>query len=65
MLLAIGAFNSPQILMLSGVGSAEHLRSLGIAVPADLPVGRNLQDHLGTYVTHWRRGFGAFPSRGR
>ncbi|HEU5375313.1 MAG TPA: choline dehydrogenase [Ktedonobacteraceae bacterium] len=42
-----GAINSPQILMLSGVGPAEHLRSVGIEVIADLPgVGENLQDHL-------------------
>jgi choline dehydrogenase-like flavoprotein len=42
-----GAINSPQILMLSGVGPADHLRAHGIAVAADLPgVGANLQDHL-------------------
>lgn len=42
-----GAINTPQILMLSGVGPAEHLRSMGIKVVADLPgVGENLQDHL-------------------
>jgi len=46
-LLAGGAINSPQLLMLSGVGPAAHLQSLGIAVVADSPeVGRNLQDHL-------------------
>lgn len=45
-LLCAGTFNSPQILMLSGIGPAEHLRSIGIDVVADLPgVGRNLQDH--------------------
>jgi choline dehydrogenase len=42
-----GAINSPQILMLSGIGPADHLRSMGIEVAADLPgVGENLQDHL-------------------
>jgi choline dehydrogenase len=47
-LLAAGAFASPQLLMLSGVGPAEQLRRLGIAVVADLPgVGENLQDHCG------------------
>ncbi|MBN8893794.1 MAG: choline dehydrogenase [Rhodanobacter sp.] len=46
-ILAAGAINSPQLLMLSGVGPADHLREHGIAVHADLPgVGANLQDHL-------------------
>jgi choline dehydrogenase len=42
-----GAINSPQLLMLSGIGPADHLRQHGIEVIADLPgVGGNLQDHL-------------------
>jgi choline dehydrogenase len=50
-LLAAGAINSPQLLMLSGVGPADELKRLGIGVELDLPgVGRNLQDHLATYV---------------
>lgn len=45
--LSGGAINSPQLLMLSGVGPADHLRSRGIDVLLDLPgVGENLQDHL-------------------
>ncbi|SFV07893.1 GMC family oxidoreductase [Pseudoduganella namucuonensis] len=45
-LIAGGAFNSPQLLMLSGIGPADELRKLGIAVRHDLPgVGKNLQDH--------------------
>ncbi|MEO9875060.1 MAG: choline dehydrogenase [Anderseniella sp.] len=41
-----GAINSPQLLMLSGIGPADHLRDCGIRVIADLPgVGRNLRDH--------------------
>lgn len=45
-ILCGGAINSPQLLMLSGIGPADHLRSLGIPVLADLPgVGQNLQDH--------------------
>jgi len=45
--LAAGAIGSPQILMLSGIGPAEHLRQRGIGVLLDLPgVGSNLQDHL-------------------
>ncbi|MEM9499049.1 MAG: GMC family oxidoreductase N-terminal domain-containing protein [Pseudomonadota bacterium] len=43
-----GALNAPQLLMLSGVGPAAHLREHGIEVIRDLPnVGRNLMDHLG------------------
>jgi choline dehydrogenase len=46
-LLCAGAVNSPQVLMLSGIGPADHLRELGIPVELDLPgVGANLQDHL-------------------
>jgi len=46
-LLAAGALQSPQVLMLSGIGPAEHLRSLGLPVAAHLPaVGQNLQDHV-------------------
>ncbi|WP_280264130.1 GMC family oxidoreductase [Nocardia wallacei] len=41
-----GVIGSAQILMLSGVGPAGHLRDLGIPVHADLPVGQNLHDHL-------------------
>ncbi|WP_430391353.1 GMC family oxidoreductase [Dyella sp. 20L07] len=46
-ILAGGAINTPQLLMLSGVGPADHLREHGIAVAVDQPeVGANLQDHL-------------------
>ncbi len=44
-LLAGGAVNSPQLLMLSGIGPAGHLREHGIEPVTDLPVGDNLQDH--------------------
>ncbi len=46
-ILCGGAINSPQILMLSGIGPARHLADLGIALERDLPgVGQHLQDHL-------------------
>jgi len=45
-LVAAGTYNSAKLMMLSGLGPAEHLRSFGIDVLADLPgVGENLQDH--------------------
>lgn len=48
-IVAGGAINSPQLLMLSGIGPAEHLEAHDIDVVADLPgVGKNLQDHLYT-----------------
>jgi choline dehydrogenase len=46
-ILAGGAINSPQLLMLSGIGDGDHLKSLGIAPLIDAKgVGRNLQDHI-------------------
>ena len=59
-ILSAGTFNSPQLLMLSGIGPAAHLRQMGISTRVDLPVGRNLQDHLGAYMTYARREPGAF-----
>jgi choline dehydrogenase len=69
-----GAFNSPQLLQLSGLGPAETLRDLGIEVIADVPgVGADLQDHLqirmqyrctepitmNDVINHWRQRYGA------
>jgi choline dehydrogenase-like flavoprotein len=53
-LLSGGSFNSPQLLMLSGIGPADHLREMGIDPIVALPVGDNLQDHL-KGVLLWRR----------
>lgn len=53
-ILAGGVINSPQLLMLSGIGPAEELRALGVAPVVDLPVGRNLRDHLAV-VLAWER----------
>jgi choline dehydrogenase-like flavoprotein len=50
--LAAGVYGSPQLLMLSGIGPAGHLRSHGIDVLADLPVGDNLHDHMFVPMTY-------------
>ncbi len=52
-IVSAGAFQSPQLLMLSGIGPADHLREHGIEVLLDLPgVGQNLHDHLEVHVKH-------------
>jgi choline dehydrogenase-like flavoprotein len=60
--LAAGAYGSPQILMLSGIGPADDLAPFGIQPIVDLPVGTNLQDHPllpMSYLTDERSLFGA------
>lgn len=53
-ILSAGAFGSPQLLLLSGIGPEEELRAHGIPVRHALPgVGQNLQDHL-DHTLHWR-----------
>jgi choline dehydrogenase len=52
-ILCGGAINSPQLLLLSGIGPAQALQDLGISVLVDLPgVGRNLQDHVDVAVAY-------------
>ena len=53
-ILAGGTFNTPQLLMLSGIGPAAHLKEMGIKAIADLPVGANLQDHLAVLIMFTR-----------
>ncbi len=62
-IISAGAVNSPQLLMLSGIGPADHLEGHGIDVRRDLPgVGRNLQDHLFAFVVHERTDDAGDPS---
>ena len=52
-ILSAGAVNSPQLLMLSGIGPAAALERVGVAVRVDLPgVGQDLQDHLDVSICH-------------
>ena len=51
-IVSTGAYDSPKLLMLSGIGPAAHLQQHGIDVAADLPVGENLHDHLFVPVSH-------------
>ena len=52
-ILCGGAINSPHLLMVSGIGPAQHLQESGVAVAHDLPgVGQNLQDHFQARITY-------------
>ncbi len=59
-LLCGGVYNSPQLLMLSGIGHPDHLRTMGIEPWLDLPVGDNLQDHVVAQLWYERECSGPF-----
>jgi 4-pyridoxate dehydrogenase len=60
-LLSGGSINTPQLLMLSGIGPADHLKEFGIIPLVSLPVGENLQDHLkGSLMFKRREPHGSF-----
>ena len=60
-ILSGGVFNTPQLLMLSGIGPADHLNDVGIEPVVDSPyVGKNLQDHLAVQPTASRPNPGPF-----
>src|SRR5690349_24769462 len=52
-IVCAGAYHSPHLLLLSGIGPADELRALGIQPRLDLPVGGNLHDHM-MAVLAWR-----------
>ena len=52
-ILSAGTYNSPQLLMLSGIGKAAELSPFGIEPRVDLPVGEDLQDHPGILLTYF------------
>jgi 4-pyridoxate dehydrogenase len=60
-ILCGGVINSPQLLMLAGIGDADELRAHGITTKAALPgVGQNLQDHISAQITYARQEPGPF-----
>jgi len=56
LVLSGGVYNTPQLLMLSGIGPADHLRDMGIAPLVDLPgVGRNISEHAACWIEYATR----------
>ncbi|MCA1454613.1 GMC family oxidoreductase N-terminal domain-containing protein [Bradyrhizobium sp. BRP22] len=59
-ILCAGAYHTPQVLMLSGIGPIRHLAGFGIKTLVDLPVGQGLQDHLAAWFNWSRPAPGSF-----
>ncbi|WP_454621197.1 GMC family oxidoreductase [Bradyrhizobium cenepequi] len=59
-ILCAGAYHTPQLLLLSGIGPTKHLADLGIKTLIDLPVGQCLQDHLAAWFSWSRATPGSF-----
>lgn len=60
-ILSAGAFRSPQLLMLAGIGPRDHLEELGIPIRSNIPVGLNYQDHVATFMS-FKMGESVTPS---
>jgi len=58
--LSLGAVNTPHLLMLSGIGPADHLSAMGVRPVVDLPVGKGLEDHLAVQTFWSRKDMGEF-----
>jgi choline dehydrogenase len=62
-IISAGSINSPQLLMLSGIGPRRHLESKGIQVKKNLPVGQNLMDHVVTILGPFMKSPAFDPNR--
>ncbi|MEO2038469.1 MAG: GMC family oxidoreductase N-terminal domain-containing protein, partial [Martelella sp.] len=65
-LLSGGVINTPQLMMISGIGAGDELQAQGIETRVNLPaVGKNLQDHVSVLIMHHRKTPGPFLPRAR
>lgn len=61
-ILAAGVVKTPQLLMLSGIGPAKHLKTFNIPILSDLPVGQNLRDRVGLALAYKMQSSNALPA---